>query len=135
MELKSYQYKVIQDLEQYLEYVQEHKKINAISTFQWNTKVKGLFSVRFMENKAQCHLKEGLINNNNKMSFSLFAFPRLKGQHRYHIIITFNIIFDLQKVFFVIFSITPKRIKCIYQLHLLYMDYSNQCLFRVFHLK
>jgi type III restriction enzyme len=39
MELKSYQYKVIQDLEQYLEYVQEHKKINVAFDKYWEDKI------------------------------------------------------------------------------------------------
>lgn len=39
MELKSYQHKVIQDLEQYLEYVQEHKKINVAFNKYWEDKI------------------------------------------------------------------------------------------------
>ncbi|MBT30738.1 MAG: restriction endonuclease [Thalassobius sp.] len=39
MELKSYQYKVIQDLEQYLEYLQEYKKINVAFNKYWEDKI------------------------------------------------------------------------------------------------
>lgn len=39
MELKSYQHKVIHDLEQYLEYVQEHKKINVAFNKYWEDKI------------------------------------------------------------------------------------------------
>lgn len=39
MELKSYQHKVIQDLEQYLEYVQEHKKTNVAFNKYWEDKI------------------------------------------------------------------------------------------------
>ncbi|WMN12099.1 DEAD/DEAH box helicase family protein [Marivirga salinae] len=39
MELKSYQHKVIQDLEQYLGYVQEYKKINVAFNNYWEDKI------------------------------------------------------------------------------------------------
>ena len=39
MELKSYQHKVIQDLENYLDYVQEHKKINVAFNKYWEDKI------------------------------------------------------------------------------------------------
>ncbi|MEO1050765.1 MAG: DEAD/DEAH box helicase family protein [Bacteroidota bacterium] len=39
MELKSYQHKVIQDLEQYLEYVQEHKKTDVAFRQYWEGKI------------------------------------------------------------------------------------------------
>lgn len=39
MELKSYQHKVIQDLELYLEYVQEHKKTNVAFNKYWEDKI------------------------------------------------------------------------------------------------
>ena len=39
MELKSYQHKVIQDLENYLHYVQEHKKINVAFNKYWEDKI------------------------------------------------------------------------------------------------